>query len=111
MKLKERVQKIEELISEKKGLDILTYDLTGRGYYVDFVVVATTMADRHGRALLDYLKEKLKPRGEEFFRIDEGDDWIIIDLGDILVHLMSQEYRAKYQIDTFLEELKGSRER
>ncbi|MRJ07193.1 MAG: ribosome silencing factor [Epsilonproteobacteria bacterium] len=109
--MKERVKRIEGLIDEKKGLDILTYDLRGRGYYVDFVVVATTMADRHGQALLDYLKEKLKPAGEEFFRVDEGDDWIIIDLGDILVHLMSQEYRARYQIDTFLEELKGSRGR
>ncbi|MEO1941980.1 MAG: ribosome silencing factor [Campylobacterales bacterium] len=104
MELK-RVHKIKELIEEKKGLDLHLYDLRGSSYYVDFVVVATIMADRHGYAILDYLKEKLKPAGEEFFGIDQSDDWIVIDLGDILIHLMSQEYRARYQLDQFLEEI------
>jgi ribosome-associated protein len=67
------------------------------------------MADRHGFALLDHLKEKLKPAGEQFFGIDEGEDWIVVDLGDILIHLMSQEYRARYQMDQFLEERQRAR--
>jgi ribosome-associated protein len=103
----DRIAKIKELLDEKKALDIMDYDLRDKDYFVDYVVVATTMADKHGAALLDHLKKTLKPMGETFLGVDESDDWIVIDLGDILIHLMSEEYRAKYQMDKFLEEIKS----
>jgi ribosome-associated protein len=102
----ERVARIKALLDEKKALDIMDYDLKESDYFVDYVVVATTMADKHANALLDYLKKNLKPLGEEFLGVDESDDWTVIDLGDILIHLMSEEYRAKYQMDEFLKEIK-----
>jgi len=104
----DRVKKIVELLDEKKALDIMDYDLSESDYFVDYVIVATTMADKHGFALLDHLKKNLKPT-EEFLGVDESDDWILIDLGDMLIHLMSEEYRAKYQMDKFLEEIKKLR--
>jgi ribosome-associated protein len=61
------------------------------------------MGQKHGFALLDELKKQLKP-DEEFLFIDESDDWTVVDLGDILIHLMSEEYRAKYQLEEFLKE-------
>ena len=105
----DRIAKIKELLDEKKALDIMDYDLKDSDYFVDYVVVATTMADKHGQALLDHLKKNLKPLGEEFLGVDESDDWILIDLGDILIHLMSEEYRAKYQMDEFLKEINKKR--
>jgi ribosome-associated protein len=102
----DRIAKIKELLDEKKALDITSHDLKDTDYFVDYVIVATTMADKHGQALLDHLKKNLKPMGEQFLGVDESDDWILIDLGDILIHLMSEEYRAKYQMDKFLEEIK-----
>ena len=105
----DRIVKIKELLDEKKALDIMDYDLKDSDYFVDYVIVATTMADKHGQALLDHLKKNLKPLGEEFLGVDESDEWILIDLGDILIHLMSEEYRAKYQMDKFLEEINKKR--
>lgn len=105
----DRIAKIKELLDEKKALDIIDYNLKDTDYFVDYVVVATTMADKHGAALLDHLKKNLKPLGEEFLGVDESDDWILIDLGDILIHLMSEEYRAKYQMDEFLKEINKKR--
>ena len=105
----DRIAKIKELLDEKKALDIIDYNLKDTDYFVDYVVVATTMADKHGQALLDHLKKNLKPLGEEFLGVDESDDWILIDLGDILIHLMSEEYRAKYQMDEFLKEINKKR--
>jgi ribosome-associated protein len=102
----DRIAKIKELLDEKKALDIIDYDLKNTDYFVDHVIVATTMADKHAHALLDHLKTNLKPLGEEFLGIDSSDDWTVIDLGDILIHLMSEEYRAKYQMDKFLNEIK-----
>ena len=103
----DRIAKIKNLLDEKKALDIMDYDLRDSDYFVDYVVVATTMADKHGYALLDHLKKNLKPH-EEFLGVDESNDWILIDLGDILIHLMSEEYRAKYQMDEFLKERKSN---
>ena len=103
----ERIARIKNLLDEKKALDIMEYDLRDKDYFVDYVIVATTMADKHGAALLDHLKKTLKPLGETFLGVDESEDWIVIDLGDILIHLMSEEYRAKYQMDEFLNEIKN----
>ena len=105
----DRIAKIKELLDEKKALDIMDYDLKDTDYFVDYVIVATTMADKHGQALLDHLKKNLKPLGEEFLGVDESDDWILIDLGDVLIHLMSEEYRARYQMDEFLKEINKKR--
>jgi len=102
--MNERIERIVKTLDDKKALDIETFDLKDKDYFVDAVVIATTMGQKHGFALLDELKKKLKPAGEEFLFIDESDDWTVIDLGDILVHLMSEEYRAKYQLEEFLKE-------
>jgi len=105
--VKNRIAKIKELLEEKKALDIIDYDLKDNDYFVDYVIVATTMADKHAQALLDHLKKTLKPMGETFLGVDSSDEWTVIDLGDILIHLMSEEYRARYQMDRFLEEIKN----
>ena len=103
----ERIAKIKELLEDKKALDVMNYDLRDKDYFVDYVIVATTMVDKHAGALLDHLKKSLKPMGETFLGVDSSDDWTVIDLGDVLIHLMSEEYRAKYQMDKFLEEIKN----
>jgi len=100
-----RAQRIKDVIEEKKGEDVQIIDTSGGDYFVDRVVIATSLSDKHTAALLDTLKEKLKPEGEEFLKVQEGDEWIVIDLGDILIHLMTEAYRQKYRIEEFLQEL------
>jgi ribosome silencing factor RsfS/YbeB/iojap len=100
--MKQRIEKIEKVLDEKKALDIESFDLKESDYFVDAVVIATTMGQKHGFALLDELKKKLKPE-ENFLFVEESDDWIVVDLGDILIHIMSEEYRAKYQLEEFLK--------
>ena len=100
--MENRIKNIVKTLDEKKALDIETFDLKDKDYFVDAVVIATTMGTKHGYALLDDLKKKLKPMGEEFLFTEESDDWTVIDLGDILIHLMSEEYREKYKLEEFL---------
>ena len=99
-----RIEKIKELLEEKKAMDVIAYNLKNNDYFVDYVIIATTMANKHADALLDHLKKNLRSK-EEFLGIDKSDDWIVIDLGDIIIHLMSEEYRAKYQMDSLLKEI------
>ncbi|NPA04220.1 MAG: ribosome silencing factor [Epsilonproteobacteria bacterium] len=103
--LKERVERIKEVLESKKGEDVTVIDTLDSDYFVDSVIIATSLSDKHTQALLDILKEKLKPAGEQFLKIQEGDEWIVVDLGDILIHLMTQPYREKYKIEEFLKEL------
>jgi len=105
--LSERLERIEKVLSEKKAENIEVIDLTSKEYIVDYVVIATTLNSKHGFALLNHLKNDLKPLGEEFLRVDEDDNWTIIDLGDVFIHLMSEEYREKYTLEEFLSELEN----
>ena len=99
------IDKIVQILDEKKAENIEVIDVKENDYLVDYVVVATTLNPKHGASLVTFLKEGLKPMNEEFVRIDEDDDWTVIDLGDIFVHLMSEKYREKYSIEEFLSEL------
>lgn len=97
-----RVEKIAKILDEKKAEGIEVIDMREKDYFVDYVVVATTLADKHGFALLNYLKDILKSDGEQFLNVEQSNEWIVIDLGDILIHLMSATYRSKYNIEEFL---------
>ncbi|RUM44708.1 MAG: ribosome silencing factor [Hydrogenimonas sp.] len=100
-----RIDRIVEQLDQKKAEDIQVFDLSDKEYLTDYVVIATTLGDKHTLALLDHLKETLKPEGETFFAVDEGEQWTVIDLGDIMVHLMVPEYRVKYNLEEFLSSL------
>ena len=100
-----RVDRIVDLLDTKKGEDIQVFDLSDRDYLTRAVVLTTTLGDKHTLALLDYLKEDLKPAGETFVAVEEGEQWTVVDLGDIMVHLMVPEYRAKYNLEEFLNSL------
>ncbi len=104
--MNKRIELIKKILSDKKAENIEVVDLTSQEYIVDYVVIATTLNSKHAFALLNYLKTDLKPLGEEFLRVDEDENWTIIDLGDIFIHLMSEHHREKYSIEEFLSELK-----
>jgi len=103
--LEVRTDAIVKLLDMKKAEDIQVFDLRDREYLTDSVIIATTLGDKHTLALLDMLKEELKPKGETFLAVDKGDEWTVIDLGDIMIHLMVPEYRTKYNLEEFLQEI------
>ena len=105
-----RLETIKSLLNEKKAENIEVIDLTSKDYIVDYVVIATTLNSKHAYALLNYLKTDLKPHGEEFLRVEEDDSWTIIDLGDMFIHLISEEYRERYSLEELLASLPSREE-
>ena len=101
--MKQRIEKIVNILDNKKALDIESFDTKDSDYFTDAVIIATTMGQKHGYALLNELKNELKPE-EKFLAVEESDDWTVIDLGDILIHLMSEDYRTKYKLEEFLSQ-------
>ena len=101
-----KLEMIINTIDEKKGENIQVFNMKEKDYFVDSVIIASTLGDKHGYALLDALKTKLKENGETIITVEEADNWIVIDLGDTLIHLMTPEYRSKYNIEEFLDNYK-----
>ena len=105
MSMEERINTIVNLLDEKKAEEIEVFNLDDADYIADRVVIANSLNPKHTQALFDQLKEALKPKGEEFLHADISDEWVVADLGDILIHIMVPEYRQRYSLEAFLSEL------
>lgn len=86
--MQERIDLIVKILDEKKAEDIKTIDMSEQEYFVKYVIIAATLGERHALSLIDELKTQLKAKGEEFLNIDSSEEWSVIDLGDILIHLL-----------------------
>jgi len=107
--LQNRIEKITEVLDKNKAEKIEVFDLREKNYFVDYAIIASSLGSRHTMALLDHLKNELKP-AEKFINVDESSDWIVVDLGDILIHIMTPEYRVKYDMESFLSSLAEGKE-
>ena len=105
MTIEERIESIIKILDEKKAEEIEVFNLDDADYIADRVVIANSLNLKHTQALFDHLKEGLRPLGETFLHSDVSDEWIVADLGDILIHIMIPEYRQRYSLETFLSEL------
>jgi ribosome-associated protein len=103
--LENRLKKIIEILDTNKAENIDTIDLTNKNYIVDQVIISTALNTKHSIALSTHLKDELQETNEEFFRIEEDGDWSVIDLGDIVIHIMTQSHRDKYDLEDFLSSL------
>ncbi|HEX5329981.1 ribosome silencing factor [Sulfuricurvum sp.] len=99
-----RIEKISAILDQNKAEAIEVFDLKEGDYFADYVVIASSLGERHTLALLDHLKKGLKP-DEQFLYVDESGDWVAIDLGDILIHILTPQYRVKYDLESFLGEI------
>jgi len=102
--MNDRITKITEVLDMNKAEAIEVFDLREKNYFVDYAIIASSLGTKHTTALLNHLKDGLKP-AETFNNVDESGDWVVADLGDILIHIMTPEYRIKYDMETFLSEL------
>ncbi len=92
---------VQEVLDERKGHNITTLDVRGKTSFTDYMVVVTGTSDRHLKSLCDYVAEKLKESGIKPLGIegDLGSDWVLLDLGDVIVHAMNAQARGFYQLE------------
>jgi ribosome-associated protein len=101
--LETRINKIIEVLDDKKALNIDTFDLSHKSYIVDTVIIATSLNNKHTTALVSILKDELRILDEEILRTQEDQDWSVIDLGDTMIHIMLQSQRDIYNLEDFLD--------
>ena len=81
--------------------DIVTINLEGKSALADHMVIATGRSQRHVGALADHLLRKLKESGRKNIRTEGQNtgDWVLVDAGDVVVHIFREEVRAFYGIE------------
>lgn len=88
-------------LSDAKAEDIVAIDLAGKTSIGDHMVIASGRSQRHVGAIADQLREKLKSQGHTNPRIEGMPhcDWVLIDSGDIIVHIFRPEVRQFYNLE------------
>lgn len=78
-----------------------TIDLAGKTSIADFMVVASGTSTRHVASMAQHVVEKLKEMGLESVRVEGMTqcDWVLIDCGDVIVHLFRPEVRSFYNLE------------
>jgi ribosome silencing factor RsfS/YbeB/iojap len=88
-------------LEDDKAEDIVALDLAGRASFADRMVIATGLVDRQISAMATHLEQKLHEAGIKRVQIEGsgGSDWVLIDTGDIVVHLFKPDARALYALE------------
>lgn len=100
-----------DALEEEKAEDVVSIDLAGKSSMADHMLIASGTSHRHVCAIAEHLAERLKhERGRR--TVTEGadaGDWVLIDAGDVLVHVFRPEVRAFYNLEKlWLTEVVGS---
>lgn len=88
-------------LDEAKAEEIVTISLEGKSSLGDYMVIASGRTDRHVGAIAEQLRQKLKDAGCPTVRVEglEACDWVLIDSGDIIVHVFRPEVREFYNLE------------
>mgnify|MGYP003328654141 CR=1 FL=1 len=96
------LEQIITKLDDDKAEEIITIDMAGKSSMCDFMVIASGRSQRQVAAIAEHLRELLKPQmaeGPSIEGLPEG-DWVLVDAGDVIVHLFRPEVRAYYRLES-----------
>lgn len=98
-----------DALENLKAKDISVLDVTDRTSVTDFMVLASGTSGRHLRSLAESVVKEMKDRGIREAKVEGGDssDWILVDLGDVVVHVMMPATREFYDLERLWRDAPG----
>ena len=96
-----RASLVVEAAQERKAEDVVVLDVRAVTSLADTFVLATGRSDRQVRAIADAILEAIEARGERALGIEGKQEgrWVLLDLGDVIVHVFQPKVRAYYDLD------------
>lgn len=95
------LERILASLNDDKAEDVISIPLRGKSEIADYMVVASGRSTRQVSAMAEKLVDRLKAEYGRFSKIEgkETGDWVLIDTGDVIVHLFRPEVRDFYQLE------------
>ncbi|MBM4201878.1 MAG: ribosome silencing factor [Gammaproteobacteria bacterium] len=90
-------------LDDGKAIDVRVIDVRGKTSIADYMVIASGTSDRHVKSLASHVVEDVKHQGMQPLGV-EGElvgEWVLVDLIDIIVHVMQPRIREFYQLEKF----------
>ncbi len=111
MEAQDKARECGRLALEKKANDVLVIDLAGLTDIADSFVLATGTSERHVKTISDGVDEGMKEKGLRPSSVEGYDQgrWIIMDYGDLIVHVFLEDLRALYDLEGLWIEAKRQR--
>lgn len=101
MEIEQLIHLVIDALEDVKAKDIRTLDVRGKSNVTDVMVIASGTSARQVKSLADRVVEKAKEAGVRALGV-EGEreaEWVLVDLGDVVVHVMQPEIRDFYQLE------------
>ena len=99
----EKAQFLLDVVEDRKAVDPVMLDLRGKTLMADFFLVCSGTSNVHIRAIADSVLEKSEEKRLAKPRIEgqENAEWVLIDFGDVILHVMGEEPRERYKLEQF----------
>ncbi len=93
--------RLVDLIADKQGEDIVLLDLSKVSVLADYFIIATANSERQTKTIADYVWAECAREGRRSLHIEgePGSGWLLLDYGDVVVHVMSPTQRAYYRLE------------
>jgi len=99
--IRTHLQAIEQLLDDKKALDLVSIDLRDKSTMADYFIVCSGNSKTHTRALAEAVHQYVKDAGLHIYSLEgkhEG-SWVLLDVGFLVVHVMQQSLREFYNLE------------
>ncbi|MBL4666997.1 MAG: ribosome silencing factor [Sneathiella sp.] len=92
---------VQSCLEDNKAEQVVSIDLTGKTSFADYMVIANGRSTRQVGALADHLKKTIGDAGFGVVQIEgkTNCDWVLVDAGDVIVHLFRPEVRDFYNLE------------
>lgn len=98
---KEFCKIVEKTLSDIKAQDVIKIDLFNKSPLCDYMFIVTGTSSRHARAIADSIVKAFKEIGMNNILVEGGSssNWLVIDIGDVIVHVFQGESRELYKLE------------
>lgn len=103
---------ILDALEDGKGHDIQALDVTTLTSITDYMVLVSGTSNRHVKSLVDQVIDTAKSGGNKVLGVEgrENNEWVLVDLGDVIVHVMQKEAREFYDLERLWAEMPADSE-
>lgn len=101
MQIKKLLKLVDRALEDKKARDIKVLDVRGKSNVTDYMVIASGSSNRHVKSVAENVLVDAKNAGIDVVGAEGFDvaDWALVDLGDVVVHVMQENTRALYDLE------------